>query len=193
MLKSKLRFGSVETVRFERSVCPRYDGIQSEPWPWTPNRRKTGSATFTYIYYIYIFLVFSSWWCSTFCKSTIQFWRFFLLSVLPHSEAVPPAFPLVSGSGCVFLDPKWHWRSQTQPGSGRFPPQLAVHMDVAEFRGPTLTLPYISYMALPTSSNFICNLLLGAGSAGNDSIRMIKNQMFACMIMHDPSNSSHFY
>jgi hypothetical protein len=23
--------------------------------------------------------------------------------------------------------------------------------------------------------------------------RMIKNQMFACMIMHDPSNSSHFY
>jgi hypothetical protein len=43
-------------------------------------------------------------------------------------------------------------------------------MDVAEFRGPTLTLPYISYMALPTSSNFICNLLLGAGSAGSDSI-----------------------
>ena len=33
MLKSKLRFGSVETVWFERSVCPRYDGIQSEPWP----------------------------------------------------------------------------------------------------------------------------------------------------------------
>jgi len=59
-------------------------------------------------------------------------------------------------------NPAWLWTLSST--------QLAVHMDVAEFRGPTLTLPYISYMALPTSSNFICNLLLGAGSAGNDSI-----------------------
>lgn len=144
--------------------------------------------------YIYIFLVFSSWWCSTFCKSTIQFWRFFLLSVLPHSEAVPSAFPLVSGSRCVFFDPKWHWRSQTQPGSGRFPPLSlpSTWMLLSLEARPLHCLTYLTwhFQHLPT---LFATCSLEPEVPEVIQFRMIKNQMFACMIMHDPSNSSHFY